>query len=221
MSATITTQTHLYAFSGSTAWTDGSGMHTWITRDWPLQLNNLGAYVDLRSQLVMCPRVTSFPSGEFPYGAVERLSHTSSREIYMSQVPLVVPWHAKRMVWTAGIEARSLGGLAITISACRVYLSGTPYNGPSAEGSTAYAFDTAGLAADYLASSAITMTHNTTTTEYQLADDSTTGITPCVAASMALDGEDRKAFLVLTVTASGGAQRYVRVYDFTYWFLYS
>lgn len=218
MSATINEQSHLYPFSGTANWEDGSGMHTWIAMDGVKQVNNL-LYTDLPVANPGCPRASAWPSAQTKPGAIERLIHSSSREIYMGQFPIVIKAGAKRILWTAGVELYSPGG-ASTLTFVTMYISSRLYLGPSNSTTVAYAFDTGLLSPDYM-TRAVAVTHSTSATQYQLADDSTTGLTPCLPSSVPLDGQDRLAYAVFTVTGDGvGIQTWARIYDLTLWQVY-
>jgi hypothetical protein len=214
---------HRPPYSGTTRWGDGYGAHTWIARDLHDQINNLGAYCARDVAFIMSPRAAGWVSAETPWGAVERLIHTSSREIYMSQCPIRINKTAKRLLWTAGIEGRNVAGAGVcSITAATVYLSGRPYLGTSGDASTAPAFDTSLLLADDVAGArSDSLSISTTTKQYELATDTTTGFIPPMPLSSIFNGSDTDnpwCYAILTVTAvAGGGQRFARCFDFSIW----
>lgn len=218
MSATLTRQSHLYAFSGTTCTADGDGMATMLAHDLHYALNNLGAYVDLRITSPQAPNTGAAPVG----GYKEINLHTASREIYIVQTPIILAKNATRFVWTAGVEAYSAGPSAptVTLSAVSVYLSAVPYTGAE----TPTAFDLTKLSPSYLKRSvAVAVSQVGEGRTYALADDSATGITaPAMPPTVAVRGSDYLGYLILTATglrstAVEGDSGAVRLYDFTSW----
>lgn len=223
MSATFSTQAHLFAYSGTKNRADGSGMATRFARDYTPMVNNLGGYVDNRVHGIFGMKATGFSSSASPSegaGMVEVVPHTSSREVYVCQAPITLQLGMARLVWTAGVEADDVGGLGTTITAIKVYLVGQPYRGAGAP----TAFDTSALSGGtpgYLVRS-VTLTTLAATSQrlYELADDSSTGFAPYIPGSaLNINEEDLLCHVVVTMTGVAANQGYMRLRDFTMWHL--
>jgi hypothetical protein len=190
---------------------DGDGMHTLIPYDFVRGLNNLGTYVN--------PHIHYAQSGSYNLstGASGLITVTyvgASSERYLLQIPVIIPFWAIRMAWVVG--ARGMG--ATTLNTITTYLSKTPYTGPDGNDG---AFNAAGMTTGYL-SRAVSMS-TLTGGAYELADDSSTGITPISGSLYQLidsNGESKTMALgYAIVTGTGGASATIELDDFTCWFL--
>lgn len=202
MSFTHSTQSHLFGYSGTTGWEEGDGVNTREALDLVKMLNNLW--------------YTGLPVGyvQAPTGYVEASLETvvANEEVYVGQVPTLVPVGSKRLAFTVGASAFSIG-FSTTIAAINAYLVSNPYTGDGSPTS----FDHSKLPPGYVSTS-VTLTTTVTggVSAYSLCV-STTGITPVSGWYGILPDVDRGAYVVLTCTGNGGYQSTVRVYDFAWW----
>lgn len=204
MAKTFTEQVNLPP--ASAAWdADGEGMHTAYSYDLVRGLNNLGTYVNNHAHYVQGSSSTTATAD----GAVTH-SADAGEELFMLQIPILVPLWAKRLVWTVG--AKPATG---TLSTVTLYLAKTPYTGNVVD-----AFSTANLTAGYK-SRAVTVSLSAGT--YGIADDSSTGVTPidsdtCSDINAGI-GWHTKRLTYGIVTATAGTTASIQVYDSSFWFL--
>ncbi len=206
----LTEQVALYPDSGATLFTLGDPLHARFMFDAGRHLNNLWAYCDV--PVVFC-------MGPFGYVLVQMETGTASKEIYVAQVPILIPAGSARLVWTLGGNIASAAAKTTTVTRFDLYLASQPYTGPS------YDFDTSYLTPNY-GHDYKTVTWSAgsgVTGAYQFVDQSSGGMSPLIGHGS--DGVDQMGILILTATGTGTdatgtldtSQLLVR--DFTAWIL--
>lgn len=194
MAKTLTEQCALFPNSGATLFTKGDPLHSRFMFDAARHLNNLWAYCDV--PVVFCLDPTSALR-------LQMSTDNISREMYVAQVPILVPAGSKRIVWTLGGNVGADAGGTTTLSAFSLYLSSSPYAG---QGSLlvpgTYPFDVTALAPNYCVDTVLSSWSAVMATGgYTFLDRSATGMTPLTGQGDT--GLDRLGFLILTVTGIG------------------
>lgn len=225
MSKTLTQQPYMFANTGRTLWAEGEGLATREAMDLVRELNNVYAYSSLRSSLVMGVQTRESPLGTTNlYGLTGRTPITETTnayaEMYVAQVPIVIPKGAKRLLWIAGAVAWSDVASSTQISNVNSYLADGLYTGP-------LAFDVTKLPGGTVTSRSIAVTiAGALGAAYDKAVDATTGISIGTEFARYV-GSDRIMNLIVTLTLKsniGGdeflAQHWGGIQDYTYWFLY-
>ena len=183
------------------AWTaDAQGMHAHIPFDMVRYANNLATY---------CNNHTHFFFGSL--GPIQ-MSSTVAREIFMCQVPIAVPLWAAKLRWTAGVSCTTG-----TLTAASIYISPNVYSGVGGDGTVNQgAFDTLNLKYGYVTRS---VSVSVSAGEYELADDSGTGIYPLDQSVVHRVSAGSKLVTNLIVTlTTGSANTAAELHDFTCWF---
>lgn len=202
MAKTLTTQSHLFPYSGTHNWEDGDGMATRIAYDLPRMLNNLWAYCNRRVQYMQA-------AATVPPGLISITVPAASTEKYITQVPILVPLYARSMNYMVGVRAKG-AGTAITVDTLKAYISRVPYRG-------AATLDTAGLSPDKVSlSSSVSIA--TSGTVYKVIGPAIFYFNVLPPPVTALDQDDL-AWLVFTLTGSGGIEgTSMGIEDCTVWY---
>lgn len=114
---------------------DSAALHSLLLHDFPRALNNLQTY--------------SEPSFQFGFSSSHNLGYAGkhnpwwvradssipggSQKVFLAQMPIVVPWEAKRLFWTADLERGNLDSeVLMTIAPVNIwlYLCSNPFTKP-------------------------------------------------------------------------------------------
>jgi len=189
---TFTEQANTALTSGSTAWdADGEGLHSELFFDAVRGLNNMA--VKSGNYAVYAQGIAS--------GKIQRGYTGAAREVFMAQVPVIVPPWRYRLLWTAGVTA-----VSGSITSVTTYISPVLYNGPAST------FD----ATNIRRSSSEVISMGGITSGYALADASLSGIAP-VPSSIVVSGDSQTiAYVIITIT--GGTTSTFTLRDYACWF---
>lgn len=210
MSRTLTNQAHLFPASGTEqTWTASTAVHSVIPYDLPSMLDNLKGYVDL------CAGYCQAPAGVINKDVFTDAGDPPSQvTTFIAQAPTLVPHGARRMLWTCGVKVDAGGGARTILASLSVFLSPTPYVGDGTG-------DFATILPPGYGSRTVAVSLNVTgaTSGYTFSADTSTGL---VSPPGWDQGHDRLAFLILAADVGSNEVEAdnLRIYDFTWWFLY-
>lgn len=113
---------------------DSAALHSMLLYDFPRALNNLQTKCEPCFQFAFSSSHNLGYTGKHnPWWVRSDSSFPANAKVFLAQMPLVVPWEAKRLLWTADIERGNLDGeVFMTIGPVNIwlYLSANPFNRP-------------------------------------------------------------------------------------------